>query len=288
MRVQLRDIVVPDFGIPVARPLPPPETYSARCDRLVAAANVDWVVVYADREHLANVVFLSCFEPRFEEALLLLGRHGERILLCGNESLPYATIARLPALETKLCQSLSLMGQDRSEGPSLKAVLRDCGIAPGQAIGIVGWKYLGSAEWEEGEPALYIPAAFVQILRRIIRDSGRLSDCTALLMDAESGHRAVVDADEIAMLEWGSARGLSGSVEYYPRGSRRRERTRDCEPNALCGRAPILPYDALVKRCKRSDSRACQPHGPATLARRWYLHRSRLLGRTLGPRRTSC
>src|SRR6185437_14402166 len=172
MAVELRDVVIPDFGVPLARPLPPPASYIARCDRLVAEAEADWVVVYADREHLANMVFLTGFEPRFEEALLLLGRNGERIVICGNESLSYTAVARLPGLEARLCQSFSLMGQDRSTKPNLETVLRDCGIASGQSLGIVGWKYL---EAEEGDlPAFYIPAAFAQTLSKIVGDTGRL------------------------------------------------------------------------------------------------------------------
>ena len=45
---------------------------------LFVSANAPWLagldafVVYADREHFANMAYLTGFEPRFEEALLLL------------------------------------------------------------------------------------------------------------------------------------------------------------------------------------------------------------------------
>ena len=35
------------------------------------------VVVYADREHSANLSYLTGFDPRFEEAVLIVGRDGE-------------------------------------------------------------------------------------------------------------------------------------------------------------------------------------------------------------------
>ena len=35
--------------------------------------NFSHAVVYADREHFANLHFLTNFDPRFEEAVLLLG-----------------------------------------------------------------------------------------------------------------------------------------------------------------------------------------------------------------------
>ena len=73
MPIALRDVVVPDFGVPLEAPRIPPTTYEKRCRDAYAGAQCDWLVVYADREHLANIAFLSGYDPRFEEALLLLG-----------------------------------------------------------------------------------------------------------------------------------------------------------------------------------------------------------------------
>ena len=53
--------------------------------RPISAPECDWLVVYADREHLANIAFLSGYDPRFEEALLLLGPRQRRVLVVGNE-----------------------------------------------------------------------------------------------------------------------------------------------------------------------------------------------------------
>ena len=57
----------------------PRRRYEARCHAAYGQAGCDWLVVYADREHLANMAFLSGFEPRFEEALLLLGPGDRRV-----------------------------------------------------------------------------------------------------------------------------------------------------------------------------------------------------------------
>ena len=35
-------------------------------------AGFDAIIVYADREHCANLSYLTGFDPRFEEALLIL------------------------------------------------------------------------------------------------------------------------------------------------------------------------------------------------------------------------
>lgn len=206
MNIELSSTKIPEFDVPVSRPRIPAETYSRRCDEVVRRANCDWVVVYADREHQANISFLTGFEPRFEEAVLLLGQKGERIVLTGNECCDYTPIAGLENMRTVLAQSLSLMGQDRSKSPNLAALLRECGLTGGQTIGLVGWKYLESAELEDDAPGFFVPHHIVRALERIAGDAKALRDVTPVLMHQTTGLRAVVDADEIALLEWGASR----------------------------------------------------------------------------------
>ena len=177
-------------------------TYEDRCRRAFAKAGCDWLMVYADREHVANILFLSGFEPRFEEAVLVLGRDDRRVLLAGNESADYAVRAGLPGMEVALCQTLSLMGQDRSEQPSLAGVLRDAGLARGDRVGLVGWKYMEPTE----EPGFFVPEFLVAAVAKVIGDRAGLQDTTAVLMHETDGLRAVVDVDQIAVAEWAGAR----------------------------------------------------------------------------------
>ena len=206
MPVALRDIVVPDFGVPLEAPRIPAATYAARCDEAYARAGSDWLVVYADREHHANMAFLSGFEPRFEEALLLLGPGRRRCLVVGNEGLGYAPEAGLPGLDVALAQSFSLMGQDRSRKPNLEAVLRDAGLSAGQTIGLVGWKYLEPPEWERPGPGFFVPHYLVALLGDIAGAPEALKDTTSVLMHPTAGLRSTIDADQIALHEWGAAR----------------------------------------------------------------------------------
>ncbi len=206
MMIDLKAVSIPDFGLPLERPKIPADTYSKRCDELFNRAGCDWIVVYADREHQANIAFLTGFEPRFEEALLLLGRGGRRVIVTGNESTAYTPVAGLTGFDTVLSQSMSLMGQDRSQQPSLNTVLRDCGISRGHKIGIVGWKYLESGEIEAGDVGYFLPHHFVRVIEKIAGDATAVTDVSSILMHQTKGLRAVVDADEIAMLEWGAAR----------------------------------------------------------------------------------
>ncbi|MEW9835072.1 Xaa-Pro aminopeptidase [Mesorhizobium marinum] len=205
MTIGLRDIEIPDFGLPVERPAIPAETYEARCAEAFRRVGVDWLAVYADREHAANVAFLTGFDPRFEEAILLLGSGGRRIVITGNENLGYTPVAGLPGLETVLAQSLSLMAQDRTLKPDLVGVLREAGLRAGDSVGLVGWKYLEAGEWAGPRATFFVPAFIVDAISAVV---GRevLSDATAVLMHPADGLRAVVDADQIAEAEWGAAR----------------------------------------------------------------------------------
>ncbi|GAA0733216.1 Xaa-Pro aminopeptidase [Sphingomonas japonica] len=204
MRVVHRPIAIPDFGVIDPPPALNASIYRERCRRAFAAAQADWLIVYADREHFANILFLSGFEPRFEEALLLLGKDDRTILITGNECVPYADVSPLPELEVWLAQTMSLLGQDRSQAPRLTDVLRDCGISGSDSVALVGWKYLGADEWEEGPAPSFVPAAYVAALDRV---AGSVIDRSDILLHPETGQRSIIDADQIAVFEAAAARG---------------------------------------------------------------------------------
>ena len=204
MNVGLKPLAPPPLAVPETQPTVPAATYGARCRRAYDGAGCDWVAVYADREHVANMAFLTGFEPRFEEAVLLLGRDDRRVLIVGNESESYAARAGLPGMDVVLGQSLSLLGQDRAVAPKLTDVLRAAGLAAGDTVGLVGWKYLEADEWDGDGPGFFVPAFLVEALRQVVGDG--IEDATRVLMHERTGLRAVVDADQIAATEWASAR----------------------------------------------------------------------------------
>ena len=95
----LSEIALPDFGMPEAEPLLPPGLYAERLKRLRSAMDArgyDHVIVWGDREHSANLAYLSGFDPRFEEALLIVGPTGDPAVLVGNECEGMAAAAPLP------------------------------------------------------------------------------------------------------------------------------------------------------------------------------------------------
>jgi hypothetical protein len=73
--VTLREVALPEFGMPGDEPTIPAAVYQARIAAALAAAaarGLDLLVVYGDREHFANLAYLTAVDPRFEEAMLIL------------------------------------------------------------------------------------------------------------------------------------------------------------------------------------------------------------------------
>jgi len=218
MNIILKHIPLPSFAFTEEVPTVPAEEYERRLASLVQKAATDWVLVYADREHYANLTHLINYDPRFEEGLLVLGRHGQRTLIVGNEGLGYVSVLPVP-VEIELCQTFSLNSQPRSTAPRLKDVLAKIGIASGQSVCVVGWKYLEPYEADEVQTPAFIPAFYLEVLRALVGEHGKLVDGSALMMHPEAGLRATNNADQIAAFEW-AARNTSAAVFNILRNAR--------------------------------------------------------------------
>lgn len=218
MKIVLKHVPLPEFQFSEEIPAVSTEEYERRLTALVQAAETDWVLVFADREHSANLTWLVNYDPRFEEGLLVLGPKGQRTLIVGNEGLGYLPILRVP-LHVELCQTFSLNSQPRSQAPRLKDVLAKIGLSAGQSASLVGWKYLEAYETDEPTAPAFIPAFFVDVVRSLLGSSGKLVDQTTLLMHPETGLRNLNSADQIAAFEW-AARTSSASVFSIVTGTR--------------------------------------------------------------------
>ena len=176
----------------------------ARIAALKAAVDADWIVVYGDREHGANLIFLTNLDPRFEEAVLVIGPD-TRTLLLGKEDVGYVPIVPID-VDVVLCPTFSLMGIDRGGGPTFEQALRELGIGAGARVAVIGWKALHAEEWNGRRPAIFAPAFFVDTLRDLAGDSGSVVDATTALTSPRSGLRTFATADQIAIFEWAAAR----------------------------------------------------------------------------------
>ena len=195
---------LPEFGRADVCPVLPVALYTERLAKArarLAAAGLDVLVVYGDREHFANLAWLTGFDPRFEEALLLLGRDGASRLLVGNECMGYLPDAGL-GLDVELFQEFSLLGQPRGDSRPLRKILSSFGIGRGTRVGCVGWKYFAGRPVEGGEQALDLPAYLVDLLRRICGLRKCVVNATALFMNPDDGLRIRNEPEQIAQYEY--------------------------------------------------------------------------------------
>jgi hypothetical protein len=220
-KARLAKITLPEFGMPQEMPELSPEIHKERLARLrgaIASSGLDALAIYADREHCANISWLTGFDPRFEEALLIVGKAGDPVLLTGLENQGMGRAAPLP-LDVRLYPPFGLMGQDRSATLPLADLLRDCGLRQGMRIGAAGWKYYGPLETSDPDGWLEIPSFIADTLRLIAGKSGSVRNAGALLMDAETGLRAVLEIDELARFEFAACH-VSEAVKRVVRGTR--------------------------------------------------------------------
>lgn len=205
---ELVSVDLPEFGMPTVEPEIDAETYERRIERLRTLArrdSYDTFVVYGDREHFANLAYLTGYDPRFEEALLVLpvGESAEQTptLLVGNEGRGYAGDSPIAdELDIELFQSFSLLGQDRSQSTDLSGLLRSAGVHDGARVGVAGWKHF--PEFDDPNTALEIPAYLAETLRDIAGSRSAVRNANALLMDSSEGLRSTNEVDQLAQFEF--------------------------------------------------------------------------------------
>ncbi len=205
-RARLAQIDLPDFGMPNVRPEIPAALHAARVERLrerAEAHGYDRLVVYADREHSASLAYLTGFDPRFEEAVLVLGPSGDPAILVGNECGGMAGAAPLP-MRPVLFQDLSLPGQPRDRSRPLADLMGDEGVHAGSRVGVIGWKTYA------GRTMIDAPAFLVDELRRITGPSGAVENATDLLIDAGDGLRVINEVEQLAVFEYAACQTSRG------------------------------------------------------------------------------
>ena len=101
------------------------------CASAATSADTRTCVVYADREHSANLAWLTGFDPRFEEAIAIVRPGVEPLVLAGNECYGTAGAAPLP-MRRELYQDFSLPGQPRDRSRPLADDPRRRGDRPGR------------------------------------------------------------------------------------------------------------------------------------------------------------
>jgi hypothetical protein len=204
---QLIEIDWPDFGWAER---PPPVEAAELTGRLqalragMAREGLTHSIVYADREHFANIAYLTNFDPRFEESLLIVSRDGDPLIVVGNECEGYLGVSPLYTtgkLRSERFQPFSLLNQPRDKSRRMRDIFAGEGIGAGSRVGCIGWKYFEDSEHPDGAHAIDLPAYLVDTLRDL---AGReaVVNATALMMHPGYGLRSSCSASEIAFFEY--------------------------------------------------------------------------------------
>jgi hypothetical protein len=179
------------------------EIYEARLEKLrrrMAKRGLDRLVVYADREHSANISYLTGFDPRFEEAILVVGSDEEPAVLVGNECWGMAGEAPV-AMRRHLLQDLSLPSQPRDRSRTLGEILAEEGFGPDSRVGVVGWKIFGDGT------SIDLPYFIVDEVKRL---AGSVDNATDILIGAADGMRVVNEVEQLAYFEWAACHTSNG------------------------------------------------------------------------------
>jgi hypothetical protein len=203
-RVKLAETILPDFGDPVFEPTLGRSIYEARIARLLSRmerAGLNAIVIYGDREHVANISWATGHDPRFEEALLVVTPGRRPVLFLGNEGFPYAETAN-GVFDRVLWQPLSLMGQPRESTRPLNGLLAEAGLKNGMQIGLAGWKGYESEAGEFDETWFEAPHYLVEALKRF----GKVTNAARLFMNPKDGLRVINEAEQLACFEYAACR----------------------------------------------------------------------------------
>lgn len=161
------------------------------------------LLIFGDREHFANLAWISNIDPRFEEAMLILSMDKKPLILIGNECegyLPHSPLFQNGDMRAELYQPFSLLDQGRDKSRTLHDILCEERLNKNSTVGAVGWKYFSDHEDQAGQHALDIPSFIADAARKICGYEN-VRNATDLFMHPGYGFRSVVSVDEIAIFE---------------------------------------------------------------------------------------
>lgn len=182
-------------------PLPEYELRLAHTRDAMLRRSLTHLIIYADREHSANMAWLTGFDPRFEEALLILRPDTTPLILVGTECesyLPISPLFKAGRLRHERFEPFSLLNINRNNSRQLHEILRAEALNPDSTPATAGWKYFHPTEHSLGNQALEIPAFIADTIRAIAPNTVNATD---LFHHPATGLRTFCSAAEIALFE---------------------------------------------------------------------------------------
>ncbi len=247
-RYRLIEIEWPTFG----EGTPPPQAsvaeFEGRLDAVRAAMDklgLTHLVVYGDREHFANLTWLTGFDPRFEEAILIVGLQDAPLLVVGNECEGYLSVSPLyeaGKLRSERFQPFSLLDQPRDDSRLIGEIFADEGIERGSMVGCVGWKYFAESEHPDAAHAIELPAYPCRYVARI----GGRRTCDKRHGGSDASRHGPADlllAGRDCLFRIHQRRGVRGPQAHAVRHARRDDRPRIGATGGLQRSAAGLSHD---------------------------------------------
>lgn len=195
-----------EYSTPVELNKKTMEEHRLKVLRKMEEKGLDALVIYGDREHGANFAYLTGFEPRFEEALLVLHRNGDCCFLLGNENLKMSQYSFVKG-RTIHVPHFSLPYQPMDTEKTLVQLIWESGLRDGMHIGCVGWKRF-TGKLEDNSRLLDLPAFIADAVREV-NHTGITQNASGIFLDAKEGVRIERNANELAHYEFGA--GLASS-----------------------------------------------------------------------------
>ncbi len=204
-----------DSTTPFKQYVIPQEVYQNRLAALRAcmqAEKLDAVAIYADREHFWNFKYFLGYDPRFEEALLIVTKSDPSTVLLGNECLSLAKLSPIP-VNGVMAQEFSLPNQPMDQHVPLVDLLRAAGIEKGAHVGVIGWKMFTRERGQVLRSQICVPNFIVEGLRAAA-EGGSLENVSDILIHPDYGIRTVNDVHTIAAMEYGAwiAKGMGPAL----------------------------------------------------------------------------
>ena len=147
--------------------------------------------------------YLTGFDPRFEEAMMILAVDRPPAILAGNECAGLAGSAPVP-MRVHLFQDFSLPGQPRDRSLPLEEILAREGVHAASSVGVIGWKSYSTPG------AIEVPAFIVDALRRLVGTAGRVENVNEMMINAADGLRVINEVEQLAAFEYAACHTSQG------------------------------------------------------------------------------
>lgn len=195
---------LPNWSVPLNEaeiPVIAAEDYLNRIEALYEQGGGRYThyVLYGEREHFSNIEYLTGYDPRFEECLLILSSGRKPMIVVGDEGHSYA--GRIPyPIDIVVYPTFSLPAQPKDPSVTLANIFRDAGIDSGSKVAVIGWKMFDQGDFADYKHQYDLPMFIMwELMEAAAADN--LTNATELMIGNRGGIRHNLCAKELILCE---------------------------------------------------------------------------------------